>query len=84
MAAKLPTIFTDCSGAPPYYVDETQGFMARTDDVASLRHHLYRMISMTDDDRNTMGERAAQLIRDHYSIEDVSKRFIEFVSGTWG
>jgi glycosyltransferase involved in cell wall biosynthesis len=83
MASGCPTVFTDCSGEPPWYVDGTHGLMAQSDDAASLREALRRLTAMSPSERAELGKHGAQLIRDHYDLEDVAQQFVALVTRTW-
>jgi glycosyltransferase involved in cell wall biosynthesis len=75
MAAGRPTVFTDCSGRPPVFVDGRDGLLARTEDPASVRQRIAELAAMAPAERAAMGAAAAALIREHYSVEDLGRTF---------
>ncbi len=83
MAAGLPTIFTDCSGPPPWFEEGLDGLMVRAGDSGALAEALARVAAMSEDDRRAMGARGSTLIGEHYAIDDIADRFVELVVGTW-
>lgn len=83
MAAGLPTIFTDCSGPPPWFEEGLDGVMVRAGDPGALAGALARVAAMSETDRQAMGARACALIREHYAIDDIADRFVELVVETW-
>ncbi|MEJ5254781.1 MAG: glycosyltransferase family 4 protein [Acidimicrobiales bacterium] len=80
MAAGCPTVFTDCSGAPPHYRDGTDGIMVRTGDPDALRDGLRRLVELDPGRRAQMGASARQLAFAHFGVDALGDRFVELVS----
>jgi glycosyltransferase involved in cell wall biosynthesis len=79
MAAGCPTVFTDCSGSPPVFQEGRHGLVARTGDPASLRRRIDELVAMPASRRATMGDQAARLIREHYTLEDCGRAFLRLI-----
>lgn len=81
MASRVPTIYTDCSGALEGFVNGVHGFMVNAGDPNSLQRGLLQMLTLTPEERITMGERARELIRDHYDVSVLGSRIVERCRG---
>jgi len=84
MASGRPTVFTDCSGSPPVFEDGRDGLMARTEDPGSLRRRIDELVAMTGPQRAALGERGARLIREHYTMEECGRAFVQLIQGVVG
>jgi glycosyltransferase involved in cell wall biosynthesis len=84
MAAGRPTVFTDCSGSPPVFEDGRDGLMARTEDPGSLRRRIDELVAMTEVERAALGERSARLIREHYSMDECGRAFVQLIQDVVG
>lgn len=81
MAAGCPTVFTDCSGRPPVFEEGRDGLMARTGDPASVRQRIAELSALSPAERAAMGAAGAALVRGHYRVEDLGRRFSALVRG---
>jgi glycosyltransferase involved in cell wall biosynthesis len=81
MAAGLPTIYTDCSGAFEGFVNGVHGFMVKAGDPSSLCGALMQMLALTPQERFAMGQNARELARSNYDISALGQRFVESCVG---
>ncbi|WP_448621625.1 glycosyltransferase family 4 protein [Geodermatophilus sp. URMC 65] len=79
MAAGCPTVFTDCSGRPPFFEEPRHGLVARTGDPTSIRRQIEELVAMTASERGAMGAEGTALIRAHYRVEDLGRRFVGLI-----
>ncbi|MGY1722113.1 glycosyltransferase family 4 protein [Blastococcus sp. SYSU DS0533] len=79
MAACRPTVFTDCSGAPPEFADGRDGLLARAGDPGSLRRRIDELVAMSPAQRAEMAAQGARLVREHYSLEQCGRAFVQLI-----
>ncbi|MGY1691432.1 glycosyltransferase family 4 protein [Geodermatophilus sp. SYSU D01105] len=79
MAAGCPTLFTDCSGEPPVFVQPRDGLMARSGDPAAIRARIAELAALPAGQRAAMGAAGAALVREHYRVEDLGRTFARLI-----
>lgn len=75
MAARLPVVFTDCSGCPEDFRDGTHGFIAVSENIVSMGESIRRMLTLSHEERREMGECGRKLVESGYDIDQVADRF---------
>ncbi|MFW6032695.1 MAG: glycosyltransferase, partial [Phycisphaeraceae bacterium] len=79
MAARLPVIFTDCSGWPDDFQQDVHGRIVPTGDPDALADAIRQFAAMTPDQRQAMGEAGRRFAEERYDINVVGRRFAELV-----
>lgn len=79
MAASKPCIWTDCSGHPEGFEEGIHGWVARKEDSAALRAAMERLLALTPEERQRMGQACRQLAESRYDVDQVGSRFVELV-----
>ena len=79
MVARRPTIFTDCSGHPPGFVDGEHGYIVPTANIGKLQAAMQRMMQHNLDERNQLASAGQGFVREHYDIAAIGKQFVSLV-----
>lgn len=77
MAAGLPVIATDGGGTPEIIDNEQSGFIVapgNCEEAAAKLRHLYN----DDELRNQIGTRAKSRIQEHFTLDSMTKEYIDF------
>jgi glycosyltransferase involved in cell wall biosynthesis len=75
MACELPVVSTD-AGGPSEIIEEGQtGHLARRGSAADLSEKLVRVMGMSSEEREVLGNRGRQRIQNRYSVEQMVQRW---------
>ncbi len=81
MASGLPVVATDCVGRPHGFVDGQQGYLVRTEDADDLARGVQLVLALTDQERARWGQSGRELVRQHYDVRVLGRRFVEIIEG---
>jgi glycosyltransferase involved in cell wall biosynthesis len=76
MACARPVIYTDCAGALDGFEDGVHGLLVKAGNVDALASAIFRMCSLSDEQRMAMGAAARKLVEQNYDISVLGKRFV--------
>jgi glycosyltransferase involved in cell wall biosynthesis len=74
-ACGLPAVATNVPGTREAVVDGETGFLAVAGSAEALQSEMTRMMRLTPQERRAMGERARELVEEHFSLDKVLDRW---------
>ncbi len=81
MAAGLPVIMSDCTGAPDGHDPARNGPVVPTGDVEALTAAIDDFLDRADDELRAMGSACRRLVEERYDIDRIGDRFVDLVEG---
>ena len=79
MAAGLPCVVTDVGDSKTIVGDV--GVVVPPRDPPALAKALEKVLAMSVDERRTLGARARERVREHYSLERITRQYLEVYRG---
>ena len=80
-ASKLPIVATDVGGTRDVIVHGETGFISPPCEPSSLANEMLRLMSLTAEERRSMGVRAQERVRQTFDMERVADRWEELYLG---
>ena len=80
MAAQLPSIFTDCAGELPGFIDGEHGFSVPAGDPDALAKKILTVAGMAAPQTRKMGQMARNLVLQRYDTNLVARHFESIVT----
>lgn len=80
MSQSLPTVATNAGGVPEIIAHGESGMLYEVGDVDGLTHHLEGLLSLPEE-RRKMGERAAERVRQLFTIQNTVKKIESIYRG---
>lgn len=75
----IPIITTDNVGCRDVVEHNKNGFLCKAQDAEDLAIHIKRFISLSPDDKKSMGHYGRNLVKKKYSIELVNRHYFELI-----
>ncbi len=79
LAAGCPTVFSDCAGRPPGFVDGTHGWIVPTGDVGALRDTLRTVLTLDAEERAAVGRAGSVYAAEHFDIGRCQAQMVTWI-----
>lgn len=79
MGLGLPSLFSDCSGVPPGFIDGEHGFVVEAGNAEALTNSLKRILKTDRDELNAIGAAGQALVTSQFDISTVGAHFAETI-----